>query len=85
MEDAVIEVGKCLGVKTSTWTKMIGYAWVWVWISITAVSQMNGLRIALLTAFPGHQPGGDITMIERIADTVFGIDLLSMMRTWIVG
>ena len=85
VEDAVIEVGKRLGVKTSTWTKMIGYAWVWVWISITIVSQMDGLRIALITAFPGHKPGGDITVIERIADAVFGIDLVTMMRAWIVG
>ena len=85
LEDAAIEVGKRLGVKTSTCTKMIGYAWVSVWISITVISQLDGLRIALLTAFPEWDSGGDITVIERIADAAFGIDILSMMRARIVG
>ena len=85
VEDAVIEVGKRLGMKTSTWTKMVGYAWVWVWISITIVSQMDGWRITLITTFPRCKPVGDATVIERIGDAVFGIDLRLIIRAWIVG
>ncbi|KAL4069082.1 hypothetical protein J3A83DRAFT_3474598 [Scleroderma citrinum] len=57
VEEAVIAVGKRLGVKTGMWTKLIGYAWVWVWMSLSTISSLDGLKNAVHVASPIHEWG----------------------------
>lgn len=82
VEGAVIEMGKYLGVKTGTGTKIIGYAWVWAWMSFTAVSSLDGLKNAMQIAYSTAQWGGGPTVVERVADKVFGVDLPSVLSLW---
>lgn len=82
VEDAVIEVGKYLGVKTGTGTKIIGYAWVWGWMSFSAVSSLDGWKNAMQFAYSTAQRGSGPTIVERVADKVFGVDLLSVLSSW---
>lgn len=85
VEDAVMEVGKRLGVKAGLTTKLIGYVWVWVWVSFTLVPSFDGLRTAIHTAFPEFELGSGTTVIERIVSTVFGVDLMSVISPYIVS
>ncbi|KIM64492.1 hypothetical protein SCLCIDRAFT_15243 [Scleroderma citrinum Foug A] len=82
VEGAVIEMGKYLGVKTGTGTKIIGYAWVWAWMSFTAVSSLDGLKNAMQIAYSTAQWGGGPTVVERVAGKVFGVDLPSVLSMW---
>jgi len=82
VEDAVMEVGKRLGVKAGFSTKLIGYAWVWVWMSFTLVPHFDGLRKAIHTAFLEYSEAGGPTVIERIVHTVFSVDLVSVISPY---
>ncbi|KAL4079023.1 hypothetical protein J3A83DRAFT_4206387 [Scleroderma citrinum] len=85
VEDAVIEVGKRMGVKTGTRTKLIGYVWVWVWMSISTVSSLDGLKDAVQIASPMPGWGGGPTIIECVVGKVLGVDLLSLVSSWFAG
>ncbi|KAL4064600.1 hypothetical protein V8B97DRAFT_1985189 [Scleroderma yunnanense] len=82
VEDGVIAVGKRFGVKTGTWTKIIGYAWVWLWMSFSVVPTLDGLKNAIQIASPGHEYGAGAGLLERTVGILFGVDLLSIMSSW---
>lgn len=84
VEDAVIEVGKRMGLKESAWTRMAGYAWVWVFTSYSIVFSMDSLKNAAHTGYlTGEGTGARTTLIEVIADRVFGVPLAAVMSSWL--
>ena len=84
VEEVVIHVGKYLGMKMGTETKIIGYAWVWIWLSFSAVPSLDGVINAMRIAYPTPLWGDGPTVIERVGK-VFGIDLLSVISSWFIG
>lgn len=76
VEDAVVEAGKRMGSKEGTWTRIVGYAWVLVFTSSTYAFSLDGLTKAFrLGDRPGEGMQAPTTLIEVIADRVFGIQL----------
>ncbi|KAI6016741.1 hypothetical protein EDC04DRAFT_2608338 [Pisolithus marmoratus] len=84
VEDAVAEVGKRMGLKEGTWSRMVGYAWVWVFLSFSLVFTADGLKNALQARYlmaAGME--AQATLIEIIADRVFGIQPALVMSSWL--
>ncbi|KAI6044230.1 hypothetical protein EDC04DRAFT_419058 [Pisolithus marmoratus] len=85
MEGAVMEVGKRMGVKEGIWTRMVGYAWVWMFTGFSYPFTLDGLT----TAFRVGQRAGEgmeakETLIEVIADRVFGVQLAPVISSWLL-
>lgn len=88
VEDVVIETGKWLGLRKRGWVKVVGYLWVSLWISYSTRFFSQGLKNAILIAYPILESGGagdGVTVLERVADKSFGIDLAATIRSWFVG
>ena len=84
VEEVVIQVGKYLGMKMGTETKIIGYAWVWIWLSFSAVPSLDGVINAMRIAYPTPLWGDGPTVIEHVGKA-FGVDLLSVISSWFTG
>ncbi|KAI6024222.1 hypothetical protein EDC04DRAFT_3117112 [Pisolithus marmoratus] len=83
VEDAVVEVGKRMGLKESTWTRMVGYAWMWVFTSFSLVYTVDGLKNAAHAGYPGEGMGAQATLIEVVANRVLGVQLAPVMSSWL--
>jgi len=81
VEDAVIEMGKYLGVKDRDRDKN---NWVvgWAWMSMTTVSNLDGVKNAMRIAYSTPQWQGGPTVVERVADKVFAVGLPSVLSPW---
>ncbi|KAI6035007.1 hypothetical protein F5J12DRAFT_932230 [Pisolithus orientalis] len=87
VEEAIMEAGKRLGLRKGMWVKAIGYLWVSLWISYSAHFLIQDLKNAILTAYPvpeGRGAGVSVTVLERVANKLFGIDLAAAIRSWLV-
>lgn len=86
VEDAVMEVGKRMGLKEGTWTRMVGYAWVVAFTSFFSAFSLDGLSNAFRV---GHRPGEGVadrtTLIEVMANRVFGVQLAPLVSSWFPG
>ncbi|KAI6122675.1 hypothetical protein EDD16DRAFT_1570541 [Pisolithus croceorrhizus] len=86
VEDAVIEVGKRMGLKEGTWTRMVGYVWVVGFTSFFYAFSLDGLSSAFRV---GRRPGEGVadraTLIEVMADRVIGVQLAPLMSSWFPG
>ncbi|KAI6106359.1 membrane bound O-acyl transferase family-domain-containing protein [Pisolithus thermaeus] len=87
VEDAVMEAGKRIGLRKRGWMKAVGYLWVSLWISYSAHSLVQGQKNAILLAYPVEGGGVEdgITVLERVANKLFGIDLAATIRSWFLG
>ncbi|KAL4068173.1 hypothetical protein J3A83DRAFT_4374518 [Scleroderma citrinum] len=87
LEGIVMELGKSLGLKSSQWTKILGYMWVAAWLSVTALPWMDNLKDAVHAAYPPLERGAKTgtTLIEAVLDQIFGINLASAISTWLAG
>ncbi|KAI6111862.1 hypothetical protein EDD16DRAFT_1606446, partial [Pisolithus croceorrhizus] len=84
VEDAIIELGKRMGLKESTWARMVGYVWVWVFTSYSLVFSMDALKNAAQAGYlTGEGAGARATLIEMVADRVFGVQLAAVMSSWL--
>ncbi|KAI6013228.1 hypothetical protein EDC04DRAFT_718375 [Pisolithus marmoratus] len=84
VEDAVAEVGRRMGLKEGTWTRIVGYAWVWVFTSFSLVFTVDGLKNAAQIAYPtGEGMGIRTTLIEVIANRALGIQLAPVLSSWL--
>ncbi|KAI6149742.1 hypothetical protein BKA82DRAFT_4132842 [Pisolithus tinctorius] len=84
VEDAVVEVGKRMGLKEGTWTRIAGYAWVLVFTSSTCAFSSDGLTKAFrLGDRPGEGMQAPTTLIEVTADRVFGVRLAPVKSSWL--
>ncbi|KAI6019184.1 hypothetical protein EDC04DRAFT_2576000 [Pisolithus marmoratus] len=84
VEDAVMEVGKRVGVKEGIWTRMIGYAWVLVFTGFSYPLMLDGLTKAFqVEQWVGEGAGAKATLIEVIADRVFSMQLASVISSWL--
>ncbi|KAI6120519.1 hypothetical protein EV401DRAFT_2262581 [Pisolithus croceorrhizus] len=86
VEDAVVEAGKRMGLKEGRWTRMVGYVWVVAFTSFFYAFSLDGLSSAFRV---GHRPGEGVadrtTLIEVVADRVFGVQLVPLMSSWFPG
>ncbi|KAI6107996.1 hypothetical protein F5141DRAFT_1215754 [Pisolithus sp. B1] len=86
VEDAVMEVGKRTGLKEGTWARMAGYAWVVGFTSFSLAFSLDGLSNAFRVARrPGEVVAVHTTLIEVMADRVFGVQLAPLMSWWFAG
>ncbi|KAI6100281.1 hypothetical protein F5141DRAFT_1009777 [Pisolithus sp. B1] len=88
VEDIVIEVGKRMGLGKREWVKAVGYMWVSMWMSYSVHSWVQGQKNAFLIAYPVLEGGGaevSVTVLEKVASRIFGIDLTATIRSWFVG
>ncbi|KAI6047544.1 membrane bound O-acyl transferase family-domain-containing protein [Pisolithus marmoratus] len=88
IEDAVVEVGKRIGLKKRGWVKVVGYLWVSLWISYSAHFWYPGMKDAILVAYPlpeGRGMEGGVTVIERVVNRLFGIDLAATITSRFYG
>ncbi|KAI6039104.1 hypothetical protein EDC04DRAFT_2895654 [Pisolithus marmoratus] len=83
VEDAVMEVGKRLGVKKGIWTRMIGYTWVLVFTGLSYPLALDGLTKAFQVGQQSEGTGAKATLIEVIADRVFGVQLAPVISSWL--
>ncbi|KAI6165132.1 hypothetical protein EDD17DRAFT_1754332 [Pisolithus thermaeus] len=83
VEETVVAIGERMGLQESTWTRMIGYAWVWVFTSATLVYSVDGLKNAVhISYLAGEGKGLPVTLIEVIVDRVFGVQLAPVISSW---
>ncbi|KAI6047545.1 hypothetical protein EDC04DRAFT_2887315 [Pisolithus marmoratus] len=85
IEDVVMEVGRSIGLRKKGWMKMFGYLWVSLWISYSTHLWTQGMKNAILLAYPVSTDGGvkdGVTVIERVANRICGIDLAATIRSW---
>ncbi|KAI6044223.1 hypothetical protein EDC04DRAFT_2890002 [Pisolithus marmoratus] len=84
VEDAVMEVGKRMGLKEGAWTRMVGYVWVWMFIGFSSAFMLDGLATAFWVGQrAGEGIGAKATLIEIIADRLFGIQLAPVISAWL--
>ncbi|KAI6119574.1 membrane bound O-acyl transferase family-domain-containing protein [Pisolithus croceorrhizus] len=83
VEDAVMEVGKRMGLKEGTWTRMVGYVWVAAFMGLFCAASLDALSIPFRV---GHQPGEGAedrtTLIEAMANRAFGVQLVPLLSPW---
>ncbi|KAI6122705.1 hypothetical protein EDD16DRAFT_1704977 [Pisolithus croceorrhizus] len=86
VEDAVMEVGKRLGLKEGTWTRMVGYVWVAAFTSFVLAFSLDAYSNALRA---GHRPEEGAadrkTLIEAMANRMFGVQLVPLLSAWFPG
>lgn len=83
VEDVVMEAGKHIGLKKTGWSKVVGYLWVSLWISYSVHSLVQGMKNAMIIAYPVPEGGGTevgMTVLEGVATKLFGIDLATTVR-----
>ncbi|KAI6044222.1 hypothetical protein EDC04DRAFT_2890001 [Pisolithus marmoratus] len=85
VEDAVMEVGKHIGVKEGKWTRMVGYAWVWGFTSFSCSFLLDGLNAFQVGHRPGEGMGLRSTLIEITVHRVFGVQLAPVISSWLSG
>ncbi|KAG6327348.1 hypothetical protein ID866_11741, partial [Astraeus odoratus] len=89
IEDAAMAAGKCLGLKAGTWTKVVGYVWMLTWMTITSSPYLSSLKAASQAAYPALYErdraaiGG--SAVEKIIKICFGMDLASLLCSWLAG
>ncbi|KAI6112837.1 membrane bound O-acyl transferase family-domain-containing protein [Pisolithus sp. B1] len=86
VEDAVMEVGKRLGLKEGTWTRMVGYVWVVAFTSFVLAFSLDAYSNVLRA---GHRPeegaADRTTLIEAMANRMFGVQLVPLLSAWFPG
>ncbi|KAG6327392.1 hypothetical protein ID866_11697, partial [Astraeus odoratus] len=83
IEDVAMAVGKCLGLKAGTWTKVVGYVWMLTWMTITSPPYLSSLKAASQAAYPALYERDRVAIggsaVEEIIKIYFGIDLASLL------
>ncbi|KAI5988923.1 hypothetical protein EDC04DRAFT_2912304 [Pisolithus marmoratus] len=84
VEDAVMEVGKRMGLREGAWTRMVGYVWVWMFTGLSSAFTLDGLIAAFrIGQRAGEGIGAKATLIEIIADRLFGVQLAPVISSWL--
>ncbi|KAG6328925.1 hypothetical protein ID866_10164 [Astraeus odoratus] len=89
IEDGGMVLGRRLGLKASTWTKVVGYVWVLTWMTITLPHFLNDMKAASRVAYPSlyerNRASIDTSVIGKFARRCCGIDLESFLSSWLAG
>ncbi|KAI6164408.1 hypothetical protein EDD17DRAFT_1474585 [Pisolithus thermaeus] len=86
VEDAVMEVGKRMGLKEGTWTRTVGYVWVVAFTSFVLAFSLDAYSNALRVGHRAEEGEADhTTLIEAVVNRMFGVQLVPLLSAWFPG